>query len=74
MADATTPGLTFGRVLIAALLLARWVRKTRPGEERVGLLLPASVGGALANLGVTGGPGAGQLELHGWIRIHGDGD
>ncbi len=53
MADATTPGLTFGRVLIAALLLARWVRKTRPGEERVGLLLPASVGGALANLGVS---------------------
>jgi acyl-[acyl-carrier-protein]-phospholipid O-acyltransferase/long-chain-fatty-acid--[acyl-carrier-protein] ligase len=53
MADATTKPLTFGRVLVAAMLLARWVRRRLPNESTVGLLLPASVGGALANLGLS---------------------
>ena len=53
MADATTKPLTFGRVLVAALLLSRWVRRRLPNESSVGLLLPASVGGALANLGLS---------------------
>src|SRR4029077_10163425 len=53
MADATTKPLTFGRVLVAAMLLARWGRRRLPHESTVGLLLPASVGGALANLGLT---------------------
>jgi acyl-[acyl-carrier-protein]-phospholipid O-acyltransferase/long-chain-fatty-acid--[acyl-carrier-protein] ligase len=53
MADAATKPLTFGRVLVAAMLLARWVRRRLPNESTVGLLLPASVGGALANLGLS---------------------
>jgi acyl-[acyl-carrier-protein]-phospholipid O-acyltransferase/long-chain-fatty-acid--[acyl-carrier-protein] ligase len=53
MADAITKPLTFGRVLVAALLLSRWARRRLADESNVGLLLPASVGGALANLGLT---------------------
>ena len=53
MADATTKPLTFGRVLVAAMLLSRWARRRLPNESSVGLLLPASVGGALANLGLS---------------------
>jgi acyl-[acyl-carrier-protein]-phospholipid O-acyltransferase / long-chain-fatty-acid--[acyl-carrier-protein] ligase len=50
MADAGTPPMTFGRALTAALLLSRWIRRQAPAEPRIGLLLPSSVGGALANL------------------------
>jgi acyl-[acyl-carrier-protein]-phospholipid O-acyltransferase/long-chain-fatty-acid--[acyl-carrier-protein] ligase len=53
MADATTESMTFGRVLVASLLLSRWVRRRLPDESKVGLLLPASVGGALANIGLS---------------------
>jgi acyl-[acyl-carrier-protein]-phospholipid O-acyltransferase/long-chain-fatty-acid--[acyl-carrier-protein] ligase len=54
IADATTPApLTFGRALAGALLLARWARRSLGDERCVGLLLPASVGGALANIGLT---------------------
>jgi acyl-[acyl-carrier-protein]-phospholipid O-acyltransferase/long-chain-fatty-acid--[acyl-carrier-protein] ligase len=51
MADTTGVELTFGRALIGALLFARWVRKNCP-EAMVGVLLPASAGGALANVGI----------------------
>jgi acyl-[acyl-carrier-protein]-phospholipid O-acyltransferase / long-chain-fatty-acid--[acyl-carrier-protein] ligase len=53
MADATTKPLTFGRVLVAGLLLSRWLRRRLPKESNVGLLLPASVGGALAHVGLS---------------------
>ena len=53
MADAATPPLTFGRALVGSLLLARWLRKQAPAEPRIGLLLPSSVGGALANIAVA---------------------
>jgi acyl-[acyl-carrier-protein]-phospholipid O-acyltransferase/long-chain-fatty-acid--[acyl-carrier-protein] ligase len=53
MADATTKPLTFGRVLVAAMLLSRWARRRLPNESNVGFLVPASVGGALANLGLS---------------------
>jgi len=51
MADATGTELTFGRVLVGSLMLSRWIRK-HPGSERmIGLMLPSSIGGALANIG-----------------------
>jgi acyl-[acyl-carrier-protein]-phospholipid O-acyltransferase/long-chain-fatty-acid--[acyl-carrier-protein] ligase len=50
LADSSGKKLTYGRTLTAAILLAGWLRKNRLAEERLGLLLPASVGGALANL------------------------
>jgi acyl-[acyl-carrier-protein]-phospholipid O-acyltransferase/long-chain-fatty-acid--[acyl-carrier-protein] ligase len=53
MADARTKPMTFGRVLVAALLLSRWIRHRYQRESNIGLLLPASVGGALANLGAS---------------------
>ena len=53
MTDASTPPMTFGRALTASLLLSRWLRRHAADQPRVGLLLPASVGGALANIATT---------------------
>ncbi|MEE8303292.1 MAG: MFS transporter, partial [Candidatus Tectomicrobia bacterium] len=52
MADSTGQELTYGKTLVGSLLLARWLRQQRPHDTMVGLLLPASVGGALANIAV----------------------
>jgi acyl-[acyl-carrier-protein]-phospholipid O-acyltransferase/long-chain-fatty-acid--[acyl-carrier-protein] ligase len=53
MADSTGRELTFGRALVASLLLARTLRRHARGETAIGLLLPASVGGALGNIAAT---------------------
>jgi acyl-[acyl-carrier-protein]-phospholipid O-acyltransferase/long-chain-fatty-acid--[acyl-carrier-protein] ligase len=53
MADSTGRQLTFGRALVGALLLARAIRARVPPGGSVGLLLPASVGGALANIAAS---------------------
>ena len=53
LADSTGRKFTFGRALTAALLFKRWVISHCADDSSVGLLFPASVGGALANLGVT---------------------
>ncbi len=45
--------LTFGKALIAAVALSKKLRQLTAGEDRIGILLPASAGGALANLAVT---------------------
>lgn len=50
MADSTGQKLSFGRALVGSLLLARLIRARTPGQDKVGLLLPASVGGALTNI------------------------
>jgi acyl-[acyl-carrier-protein]-phospholipid O-acyltransferase/long-chain-fatty-acid--[acyl-carrier-protein] ligase len=52
MADSSGKALTFGDTLVGSLLLARWLRMQHPHDNMVGLLLPASVGGALANIAV----------------------
>src|SRR5205823_3425627 len=52
MADSTGRELTFGRALVGSLLLSRAIQRVSRGPN-VGLLLPASVGGALANIGAT---------------------
>jgi len=49
MADQQTTSLSFGGALVRAVLLARRLKKIWAGQEMVGLLLPPSVGGALAN-------------------------
>src|SRR5271154_1677799 len=51
MADSSGRELTYGRALTGGLLVRNWLRKNRPTEEMIGLLLPSSVGGALANAG-----------------------
>jgi len=53
IADSTGRELTFGRTLAAALLLSRAIRRLVPPRAPIGLLLPASVGGALANIAAT---------------------
>jgi len=50
MADSSGRSLTAGRALVASLLLARWLRVQAKDQANVGVLLPASVGGALANI------------------------
>ena len=52
-ADSTGRHVTFGRALVGGLLLARWFRRHLSNDTHVGLLLPASVGGALANVGAS---------------------
>lgn len=52
MADSTGKELTYGKALIGSQLLARWLRRERAGEAMIGVILPASVAGALANIGV----------------------
>ena len=52
MADSSGKELTFGGAATASLLLARWIKKRCKDETMVGLMLPASVGGALANIAV----------------------
>jgi len=53
MADSTGRELTYGRALTAAVLLSGEVRRKADSQKMIGLLLPATVGGALANLGVS---------------------
>ena len=52
MADTTGVELTFGGTLIGGLLLASWVRRNCSTEAMVGVMLPASVGGALVNIAI----------------------
>jgi len=52
MADISGRELSYGRMLVAALMLSRWVRRRCHGQTMVGLLLPASMPAALANLAV----------------------
>jgi acyl-[acyl-carrier-protein]-phospholipid O-acyltransferase/long-chain-fatty-acid--[acyl-carrier-protein] ligase len=52
MADTTGVELSFGKMLAGSMLFSRWVRKHCAGETMVGVLLPASVGGVLANVAI----------------------
>jgi acyl-[acyl-carrier-protein]-phospholipid O-acyltransferase / long-chain-fatty-acid--[acyl-carrier-protein] ligase len=52
MVDSTGRELTYGKALTGAAMVAGWA-KTRGSGQMIGVLLPSSVGGALANLGIT---------------------
>jgi acyl-[acyl-carrier-protein]-phospholipid O-acyltransferase/long-chain-fatty-acid--[acyl-carrier-protein] ligase len=49
MADARVPHLSFGGALTKVVFLARRLRAPWAGQEMVGILLPPSVAGSLAN-------------------------
>ncbi len=51
--DATKPHVSCSQALIGAIALARALRLHWEGQHSVGLLLPPSVGGALANIAGT---------------------
>ena len=52
MADTTGTELNYGKTLIGSLVLSRWIKRHCPTESMVGVLLPASVGGSLANIAI----------------------
>ncbi|MBI5453756.1 MAG: MFS transporter, partial [Deltaproteobacteria bacterium] len=52
MADSTGRELSWGKTLVSSLLLSKWIRKNLKEDEKVGLMLPSSVAGALANIAV----------------------
>jgi len=51
--DTTGKRLTFGRTLAGAIALSNIIDKLGKGQEMIGILLPSTVGGALANIAVT---------------------
>lgn len=53
MTDGAGKRLTYGHLLTGTLALAAKLRAMTAGQDNVGILLPSSVGGALANLAVT---------------------
>jgi acyl-[acyl-carrier-protein]-phospholipid O-acyltransferase / long-chain-fatty-acid--[acyl-carrier-protein] ligase len=53
IADSSERNMTYGETLVDALLLSRWIRLNIVDSRSVGLVAPASVDGAVANLGVT---------------------
>jgi len=52
MADTTGAELNCGKTLVGSLVLARWIKRHCPAQSRIGVLLPASVGGSLANIAI----------------------
>jgi len=50
--DSSGKQLSYGRTLTAALALAEQLKSATADQQQIGLLLPPSVGGALANLAV----------------------
>jgi acyl-[acyl-carrier-protein]-phospholipid O-acyltransferase/long-chain-fatty-acid--[acyl-carrier-protein] ligase len=53
ISDSSGKRLSFGRTLAGGIALARLLEPRLRGQEHVGILLPASVGGALANIAVS---------------------
>jgi acyl-[acyl-carrier-protein]-phospholipid O-acyltransferase/long-chain-fatty-acid--[acyl-carrier-protein] ligase len=53
ISDSTGKQLDYGRTLTGALALAGEIDKITPLQDKIGILLPPSAGGALANLAVT---------------------
>ncbi len=53
LADLQTPQLSFLKALAGAIAIARALRPRWDGQQNVGILLPASAGGALANLAAS---------------------
>ncbi len=51
--DATTPRVSCFKALTGAIALARALRPHWEGQHTIGILLPPSVGGALANVAAT---------------------
>lgn len=50
MADSTGKKLSWGKTLVSSLLLSKWIGRNLKKDEKVGLMLPSSVAGALVNV------------------------
>ncbi|MHC4346630.1 MAG: AMP-binding protein, partial [Planctomycetota bacterium] len=53
ISDTTGKRLTYGRALLAAVALRGEIGRLTAGQEKIGILLPPSAAGALANLAVS---------------------
>jgi acyl-[acyl-carrier-protein]-phospholipid O-acyltransferase/long-chain-fatty-acid--[acyl-carrier-protein] ligase len=53
IADSTKKRLNYGQTLTAAILIRDWLKANHGSEQNIGIMLPASVAGAIANFGVT---------------------
>lgn len=53
MSDSLGNELRYGKVLLSSIILARKLKKLLGSEDMVGVLMPTTVGGALANLAVS---------------------
>ncbi|MBV9675003.1 MAG: MFS transporter, partial [Acidobacteriaceae bacterium] len=53
MTDTTGRTLTYGQTLIAGQLLGEQIRRDHAEEQMIGVMLPASVAAAIANLGIV---------------------
>ena len=53
MTDTTGKAITFAEAATGAVALSRLLAEELGEEEKIGVLLPSSVGGALTNIGVT---------------------
>ena len=53
LAELQKPSLTYGKTLVAALAMARRLRERWKGESNVGIMLPATMGGAIVNLAAS---------------------
>jgi acyl-[acyl-carrier-protein]-phospholipid O-acyltransferase/long-chain-fatty-acid--[acyl-carrier-protein] ligase len=53
IADSSKKRLKYGQALTAAILIRNWLDANHAPERNIGILLPASVAGAMANFGVT---------------------
>ncbi len=51
--DSTGRTLSYGETLIAGRLLAKYIRRTFPEQQMIGVMLPACVAGAVANLAIV---------------------
>jgi acyl-[acyl-carrier-protein]-phospholipid O-acyltransferase/long-chain-fatty-acid--[acyl-carrier-protein] ligase len=52
IADTTGKNLSFGKTLIASILLGHEIKRITGGQDKIGVLLPAAAGGVLANIAI----------------------
>jgi acyl-[acyl-carrier-protein]-phospholipid O-acyltransferase/long-chain-fatty-acid--[acyl-carrier-protein] ligase len=52
LTDTSGAELTYGKTLISSLLIARWIRLNCRHQPLIGVILPASVAGALVNIAI----------------------
>jgi acyl-[acyl-carrier-protein]-phospholipid O-acyltransferase/long-chain-fatty-acid--[acyl-carrier-protein] ligase len=53
MTDSSGRTLTYGDTLIASRLFSEYIQRKHADEMMIGILLPASIGAAIANLGIA---------------------
>ena len=65
MSDSTGANLTYGETLLRALVLGRFLSRSMGADEYVGVMLPPTVAGSVANIAPgASGQDPGQPELH----------